>query len=85
MSKNTRQVQTFFYHHVEEIQLKNFLCEGWSVMRKKPNVVHILANGKRVKSIEGHVVPADNPVYGVMIGSSYQMQEDGAEKGSMAV
>jgi len=33
---------------------------------KKPKVVHILANGKRVKSIEGHIVPADNPVYEVM-------------------
>ena len=37
---------------------------------KKPKVVHILANGKRVKSIEGHVVPADNPVYEVMLRAS---------------
>lgn len=37
---------------------------------KKPKVVHILANGKRVKSIEGHVVPADNPVYEVMLSAS---------------
>lgn len=36
-------------------------------MIKKPKVVHILANGKRVKSIEGHVVPADNPVYEVLL------------------
>lgn len=34
---------------------------------KQPKVVHILANGKRVKSIEGHVVPADSPVYEVML------------------
>ena len=34
---------------------------------KKPKVVHILANGKRVKSIKGYVVPADNPVYEVML------------------
>lgn len=33
---------------------------------KKPKVVHILANGKKVKSIEGHVIPADNPVYEVI-------------------
>lgn len=37
---------------------------------KKPKVVHILANGKRVKSIAGHVVPADNPVYEIMIQSN---------------
>ena len=37
---------------------------------KQPKVVHILANGKRVKSIEGHVVPADNPVYEVMLRAS---------------
>lgn len=34
---------------------------------KKPTVIHVLANGKRVKSIEGHVVPADNPVYEVLL------------------
>lgn len=33
---------------------------------RKPKVVHILANGKKVKSIEGHVIPADNPVYEVI-------------------
>ena len=37
---------------------------------KKPKVVHILANGKRVKNIEGHVVPADNPVYEVILRAS---------------
>lgn len=37
---------------------------------KKPTVVHILASGKRVKSIEGHVVPAGNPVYEVMLRAS---------------
>lgn len=34
---------------------------------KKPTVIHVLANGKRVKSIEGHVVPASNPVYEVLL------------------
>lgn len=34
---------------------------------KKPTVIHVLANGKRVKSIEGHVVPANNPVYEVLL------------------
>lgn len=37
---------------------------------KKPTVVHILASGKRVKDITGHVVPADNPVYEVMLRTS---------------
>lgn len=36
---------------------------------KKPKVVHVLANGKHVKSIEGHVIPADNPVYKIIIAS----------------
>lgn len=34
---------------------------------KKPKIIHILANGQRVDSIEGHVVPADNPVYEVIL------------------
>ena len=34
---------------------------------RKPKVVHILANGKRVKSIEGHVIPAENPVYEIIL------------------
>lgn len=36
---------------------------------KEPKIVHVLANGKRVKSIEGHVIPADNPVYKIIIDS----------------
>lgn len=32
-----------------------------------PKVIHILANGKQVDSIEGHVVPADNPAYRLII------------------
>ena len=36
---------------------------------RKPKVVHILANGKRVKSIEGHVIPAENPVYEIILRS----------------
>lgn len=34
---------------------------------KQPKIIHILANGERVDSIKGHVVPADNPVYEVII------------------
>ena len=37
---------------------------------RKPKVIHILANGKRVKSIEGHVIPADNPVYKIIMETS---------------
>lgn len=36
---------------------------------RKPNIVHILENGKRVKSIEGYIVPTDNPVYEIMLRS----------------
>lgn len=34
---------------------------------KKIKIVHVLASGKRVKSIEGHVVPASNPVYEIVL------------------
>ena len=36
-------------------------------MKKEPIVVHVLANGKRVKDIRGHVIPADNPVYEIIL------------------
>ena len=36
-------------------------------MKVQPKVIHILANGKKVKSIAGHVVPQDNPVYEVIL------------------
>ncbi len=35
-------------------------------MKAQPKVIHILANGKRVKSIEGHVVPKDSPAYEII-------------------
>lgn len=41
---------------------------------KKPKIVHVLANGKRVKSIEGHVVPEENPVYEVILGAQLNKQ-----------
>lgn len=44
---------------------------------RKPKVVHILASGKRVKSIDGHVIPADNPVYAVILGTQ---QKEGEKK-----
>lgn len=34
---------------------------------KEPKVIHVLANGKRVDSIEGHVVPADNLAYRLIV------------------
>lgn len=44
---------------------------------RKPKIVHVLANGKRVKSIEGHVIPADNPVYKIIADTSLtKMGED---------
>ena len=36
-------------------------------MKTQPKVIHILANGKKVKSIEGHVVPQDNPAYDIIL------------------
>lgn len=36
---------------------------------KKPVIVHVLANGKRLDSIEGKVIPGDNPVYQVILSS----------------
>lgn len=36
-------------------------------MKKEPKIIHVLSNGARVESIKGHVVPAGNPIYNVMI------------------
>lgn len=33
---------------------------------KEPKIIHVLADGKRVDSIEGHVIPKDNPVYKII-------------------
>ena len=35
-------------------------------MKKVPNIIHVLANGERVKDITGHKIPADNPVYEII-------------------
>jgi hypothetical protein len=35
-------------------------------MKKEPNIIHVLADGTRVKDITGHVVPKDNAVYQIM-------------------
>lgn len=42
---------------------------------KQPKIIHILANGQRVDSIEGHVVPADNPVYEILFRSQIKTGE----------
>ena len=34
---------------------------------KKPKIVHVLADGRRTDSILGKVVPADNPVYEIIL------------------
>lgn len=36
-------------------------------MKKEPTIVHVLADGKRVKSVEGSIVPADNAAYAILI------------------
>lgn len=43
---------------------------------KKPKIVNILANGKRVKSIEGHIIPGDNPVYEIILGTQKKQGEN---------
>lgn len=47
---------------------------------RKPNVVHVLANGKRVNSIEGHVIPLDNPVYRIILEASLTKQGEEVKK-----
>lgn len=34
---------------------------------KQPKIVHVLADGSRVDSIKGRIVPPDNPVYKIVI------------------
>lgn len=34
---------------------------------QKPKIIHVLADGRRVDSIEGHVVPADNLAYRLIV------------------
>ena len=36
-------------------------------MKHKPRVTHILANGERVSSIEGKVIPSNNTVYEMVL------------------
>ena len=36
-------------------------------MKHKPNIIHILANGERVDSIEGKKIPSDSPVYEILL------------------
>ena len=44
---------------------------------EKQKIVHYLSNGQRVRSIEGHVIPADNPVYSIIIGAQQKQGENG--------
>lgn len=50
---------------------------------KKPNVIHVLANGQRVETIEGKVIPEDNPVYEILFRAVTQKGEKW-EKNSIA-
>jgi hypothetical protein len=36
-------------------------------MKRTPRIIHILANGERVDSIEGKTIPSDNPVYEIVL------------------
>lgn len=41
-------------------------------MKKEPTIVHILADGRRVKTVEGLTVPADNTAYNVIVEAAKQ-------------
>lgn len=36
-------------------------------MKKKPEIIHILANGERVKTIKGHKIPTESAVYEIVL------------------
>jgi hypothetical protein len=36
-------------------------------MKKKPEIIHILANGVRVETIKGHKIPAESAVYEIVL------------------
>lgn len=42
---------------------------------KTPVIVHVMADGKRLDSIAGKMVPADNPVYEVILKSNNKKEE----------
>ena len=44
-------------------QLCKVRVKGKRVMKQEPKVINILANGERVSSIEGKVIPSNNAVY----------------------
>ena len=45
-------------------------------MKQEPKVINILANGERVSSIEGEVIPSNNAVYEqVLKGSNKKMKK----------
>ena len=50
-------------------------------MKTQPKVIHILANGKKVKSIEGHVVPQDSPAYEIIFRCGIDRLHQEAERG----
>lgn len=52
-------------------------------MRKpkpQPKIVHVLANGKRVDSIEGHVVPEGNPAYRIILEAALERKREQEKK-----
>lgn len=51
---------------------------------RKPNIVHVLANGQRVETIEGHIIPEDNPVYEVILRAKRGEKSTKWEKDSIA-
>lgn len=53
---------------------QNIFNEVREIM-KKPKIIHVMANGKHVNSIEGHVIPDNNPVYQVIFAGHNKERE----------
>lgn len=45
-----------------------------------PKIIHVMANGERVDSIEGHVVPADNPAYRIILEAALERKREQGKK-----
>lgn len=45
-----------------------------------PKIIHVLANGERVDSIEGHVVPEGNPAYRIILEAALERKREQEKK-----
>ena len=61
-----------------------YAAEKAREIMRTPNIIHVLADGKRVNSIEGHVIPEDNPVYEIILRAKRGEKSKKWEKDSIA-